>query len=390
MPEGGLGRNLARGDEAPISPCMILARRTLPLLALPALAHAQAGETVRTARGPVRIADWATGLEHPWGAAVLPDGRLLVTERPGRLRLVTPDGRVSPPLPGVPPVLAEGQGGLLDIALLPGGRELFLSTATLVEGGAVTRLWRGRLGAAGLEGVQPVLDATPAQARGRLHYGGRMAVSPDGAHLFLCTGERNEDRLRAQRLDDLAGKILRLTRDGTVPRDNPFAGRPGARAEIWSFGHRNPQGIAFHPGTGTLFSAEFGPLGGDELNVIRPGRNYGWPLATTGREYSGRAIAGAQPRVAGFEDAVRHWEPSISPSGIGFAPPGGFWRGDLFLACQSPPGLVRLPMTGDAPGEEERLFWGKVRMRHVVFAPDGAMLILTDEERGRILRVTPA
>ena len=371
----------------------MIARRTLPLLAIPALARAQGGlhggEVVPTGRGPVRAADWATGLEHPWGAALLPDGRLLVTERPGRLRIVSPDGAVSAPLPGVPPVLAEGQGGLLDVVLHRDGT-VFLSGAALLEGGAVTRLWRARLGRAGLEGVEPILDATPAQARGRLHYGGRMCLSPDGAHLFLCTGERNEDRMRSQRLDDLAGKILRLTSAGQVPRDNPFAGRADARGEIWSYGHRNPQGIAFHPGTGTLFSAEFGPLGGDELNVILPGRNYGWPLATTGREYSGRAIRGAAPAVPGFEAPLRHWEPSISPSGIAFAPAAGFWRGDLFLACQSPPGLVRLPMQGDAPGEEERLFWNKLRMRHVVFAADGAMLILTDEARGRIIRVVPA
>jgi len=376
-------------DKAGNLASLLAALERAEAAALPALAHAQEG-VVPTGRGPVRITDWATGLENPWGAAFLPDGRLLVTERPGRLRLVAPDGAVSAPLPGVPPVLAEGQGGLLDVLLLPDGRHLFLSAAAMLEGGAVTRLWRARLGRQGLEDAAPVLDATPAQGRGRLHYGGRMCLSPDGAHLFLTTGERNEDRMRAQRLDDLAGKVLRLTAQGQVPHDNPFAGRAGARAEIWSLGHRNPQGIAVNPPTGTLFSAEFGPLGGDELNIIRPGRNYGWPLATTGREYWGGQIADGRSTGPGIEDAVRHWTPAISPSGIAFAPAGGFWRGDLFLACQAPPGLVRLPMQGDAPGEEERLFWNKVRMRHVVFAPDGAMLILTDEARGRILRVVPA
>ncbi|MCW8087069.1 PQQ-dependent sugar dehydrogenase [Sabulicella glaciei] len=371
---------------------MTMLRRSLPLLLAPALARAQDATAVRTGRGAVRVTEWASGLSHPWGAALLPDGGLLVTERPGRLRYVAPDGRVSAPLAGAPPVVAEGQGGLLDVAVPPDfarSREVFLSAATLVEGGALTRLWRARLGQAGLEALTPVLDAAPAQPSGRQHYGSRVLVSPDNAHLFMTTGDRNQDRERAQRPGDLAGKVLRLTRDGRVPADNPFVGRQGARGEVWSLGHRNPQGLAFNPATGSLILAEFGPRGGDELNLIQPGRNYGWPLVTTGREYWGGQIAGGRTAGPGFTDPIRFWTPAVSPSGIAFAPRDGFWRGDLFMACLNPSGLLRLPMQGDVPGEEERLLWNQVRMRQVVFAADGALLILTDENRGRILRVTP-
>ncbi|HZH45798.1 MAG TPA: PQQ-dependent sugar dehydrogenase [Roseococcus sp.] len=376
-------------------------------LAAPGLARAQAAETVRTGRGPVRVSVFAEGLERPWGAAFLPDGRLLVTERPGRLRLVGPDGRVSAPLAGAPPVEAAGQGGLLDVAVPPdfaATREVFLSAAALVQGGsaaggqggsaageagALTRLWRATLGPDGLQDLRAMLDAAPAQPRGRMHYGSRIAISPDNAHIFMSTGDRNEDRSRAQRPDDLAGKVLRLTRDGRIPRDNPFFGKAGARGEVWTLGHRNPQGIAFNPATGSLLTAEMGPRGGDELNLILPGRNFGWPTVSYGREYWGGAIAGGRTSAPEVSEPLRFWTPSVSPSGMAFAPANGPWRGDLFLACLNPAGLLRIPMEGDAPGAEERLLWGKQRMRQVVMAPDGALLILTDAERGQILRVAP-
>ncbi|MCX8133558.1 MAG: PQQ-dependent sugar dehydrogenase [Roseococcus sp.] len=360
------------------------------LAAAPAIAQA---EIIATGRGPMRLSVFAEGLERPWGGGFLPDGRLIVSERPGRVRLIAPDGRLSAPLAGVPPVEPGGQGGLLDLQPAPDVArtgEVFFAASALVEGGALTRLWRARLVGERLEGAAPVLDATPAQARGRLHYGGRIAFSPDGRHLFLTTGDRNEQRERAQRGEDLAGKIIRLTREGTIPPDNPFLGRPGWRGEIWTLGHRNPQGLAFHPLTGSLFCAEFGPRGGDELNLVEPGRNYGWPLATHGREYWGGAIAGGRTSGPGLTDPVRVWTPSISPSGIAFAPPAGPWRGDLLLACLNPPGLLRLEMAGDRPGAEERLLWGRSRLRQVIVAPDGALLALTDEAQGRILRLAPA
>jgi glucose/arabinose dehydrogenase len=375
---------------------MTLPRRPLiaALLATPGIARAQS-EAERSERGPFRWRVLAAGLENPWGGGFLPDGRLLVSERAGRARLMAPDGTLSPPLPGLPEVVAEGQGGLLDLQPAPDfatTSEVFFTSATLVEGGVLTRLSRARLTPAGFEAVRPVLDATPAQERGRLHYGGRLAFSPDGAHLFLTTGERNNSRERAQKLNDLAGKVIRLTRQGEIPRDNPFVGQVGLRGEIFTYGHRNPQGIAFNPATGSLFVAEFGPRGGDELNLILPGRNFGWPDVTYGREYSGRQIAGGRTSGPGLTEPVRQWTPSVSPSGINFAPAHAqpLWRGALYIACLNTPGLLRLQMEGDAVVAEERLLWGRARMRQVLFAPDGGLLILTDESRGRVLRLDAA
>ena len=342
-----------------------------------------------------RVETFATGLENPWGAAVLPDGRMLVTERPGRLRLVGRDGRLSPPLAGVPQVEAAGQGGLLDIALAPDfarTREVYLCQAALVPGGALTRLVRARLSrdARALQRLRPILDATPPQANGRNHYGCRIAFGRDGA-LFLSTGERNETKLRAQRLSDLGGKVLRLGRDGAPLRDNPFAGRAGARAEIYTYGHRNPQGLAINPWTGSLWEAEFGPLGGDEINILRPGRNYGWPVVTHGRDYDGTAIGEGASRPD-MEEAIHVWLPSISPSGIAFYTGSAFpaWRGSLFVAALNPPGLVRLSTEGDRVTGEERLLTDGPRLRQVVQGPEGALYLLTDEAEGRILRLVPA
>lgn len=373
-------------------------RRTALALAfvLPLAAQAQEGEVVRSEAATFRLSTFATGLERPWGAALLPDGRLLVTERPGRLRVVGTDGAVSAPLGGVPPVEAARQGGLLDVALAPdfaATRELFLCHAMLVQGGALTRLTRARLAAdsSRLEAVEPVLDAAPPQASGRMHYGCRIAFGRDG-HLFLSTGDRFAVKERAQRLDDLAGKVLRLTRDGRVPADNPFVGRQGARPEIWSYGHRNPQGLALNPWTGSLWEAEFGARGGDEVNLIRPGANYGWPIVSHGVDYDGSPIGTGRQAAPGLVEPIFHWTPSVSPSGIAFYDGSAFpaWRGSLFLAALNPPGLVRLATEGDRViGEERLLFDRRIRMRDVVVAADGALLILTDEARGRILRLSP-
>lgn len=362
-------------------------------LAAPASLRAQEpGEVIRSERGALRIRVLTEELQRPWGGGFLPDGRLLLSERPGRARLMSPDGRLSAPLPGLPEVLAEGQGGLLDLQPAPDfatTSEVFFTSATMVEGGALTRLSRARLTAQGLEGARPVLDCGPAQARGRLHYGGRIAFAPDGRHIFLTTGDRNEERERAQKLNDLAGKVIRLTREGQIPRDNPHFGRPGLRGEIWSHGHRNPQGIAFDPATGALILAEHGPRGGDEINLIEPGRNFGWPGVSYGREYSGLRIAGGQTSGPGITEPLRHWVPSVSPSGINFAPPHAqaLWRGALWLACLNTPGLLRVEMANGVVTGEERLLWGRTRLRQVLFSPDGALLLLTDETRGRVLRL---
>lgn len=366
-------------------------------LLTPGCASAQPEGVVQSERARFRISTFATGLQNPWGAAVLPDGRLLVTERPGRMRLVGTDGSVSAPLSGVPPVEASGQGGLLGIALAPDfatTREIFLCQAALVPRGALTRLVRARLlpDASGLEAVQTVLDAGPPQFRGRNHFGCRIVFDRQG-HLFLSTGERNEGS-RAQDLSDLAGKVIRLTRDGRIPHDNPFLGRPGARGEIWSYGHRHPQGLALNPWTGSLWEAEFGPLGGDEVNLIRPGANYGWPLVSDGLTYGGSPIGSGQRSGEGITDPIAAWRPgnNFSPSGIAFYDAAAFpdWRGSLFIAALNPPGLVRLTTDGDrVTGEERLLFDRRIRMRDVVVARDGALLILTDERAGRILRLTP-
>lgn len=375
-----------------------MTRRILLALALllPLGARAQEGEVVRSQAATFRLTTFATGLERPWGAALLPDGRLLVTERPGRLRLVERNGQVSSPLGGVPQVEARGQGGLLDIALAPDfqtTQQVYLCHAALVEGGALTRLVRARLSpdASALEEVTPLLDATPAQPSGRNHYGCRIVFAPDG-RLFLSTGDRFDDKMRAQRLDDLAGKVLRLDRDGRAVADNPFVGRQGARPEIYSYGHRNPQGLALNPWTGSLWEAEFGARGGDEVNIILPSRNYGWPLVSHGVDYNGSRIGTGQRTAPGVEDPLHFWTPSVSPSGMAFYDAEAFpgWRRSLFLGALNPPGLVRLSTEGDrVTGEERLLFDRRIRMRHVVVAQDGALLILTDEARGRILRLAP-
>jgi len=375
---------------------MPLARRPFiaALLATPALAQAQA-ELERSEGGAFRVRVLASDLENPWGGGFLPDGRLLLSERPGRARLMSPNGTLSAALAGLPEVVAEGQGGLLDIQPAPdfaASGDVFFASATLVEGGVLTRLSRARLSAGVFQAVQPVLDATPAQANGRLHYGGRIAFSPDGNHIFLTTGERNNNRERSQKLNDLAGKVIRLTRQGEIPRDNPFFGGPGQRGEIYSYGHRNPQGIAFNPATGSLLVAEHGPRGGDELNLVAPGQNFGWPEVSFGREYSGLRIAGGRTAGPGLAEPLRHWVPSVSPSGINFAPAHAqpIWRGALYIACLATPGLLRVNMEADRVVSEERLLWGRTRLRQVLFAPDGGLILLTDETRGRVLRLDAA
>lgn len=369
-------------------------RRTLLALTLLAAPAAAQQAPIASERATFRVTTVAQGLEHPWGAAFLPDGSMLVTERPGRLRRIGTDGRVSPPLAGVPQVEAGGQGGLLDVALAPDfarTREIFLCQAASVEGGALTRLVTARLSPAGdaLTGLRRILDATPAQSFGRLHYGCRIAFGRDG-HLYLSTGERNE-RARAQRMDDLAGKVIRLTRDGRVPADNPFVGQQGVRPEIWSYGHRHPQGLAVNPWTGSLWEAEFGPRGGDEINVIQRGANFGWPVVSHGREYWGPRISRdtAAPNIA---EPAHVWVPSVSPSGIAFYDGAAFpgWQRSLFVAALNTPGLVRLTTEGDRVTGEERLLWGQARLRNVVVGPDGRVYLLTDSPQGAVLRLDPA
>ncbi|WP_338664971.1 PQQ-dependent sugar dehydrogenase [Pararoseomonas sp. SCSIO 73927] len=353
-------------------------------------------EVVRSERAAFRVTDFATGLERPWGAAFLPDGRLLVTERPGRLRIVGRDGAVSAPVPGVPEVVAQGQGGLLDVALapdFPATQQVYFCLAGAAGGGALTRLATARFSAdmARLEGTTTLLDATPAQSSGRNHYGCRIVFAPDGK-LMLSTGDRYTDKERAQRLDDLGGKVLRLERDGRPAEGNPFIGRAGARPEIFTYGHRNPQGLTINPATGSAIEIEFGARGGDEVNRLRAGANYGWPLVSYGTDYDGSPIGTGQASAPGIEEPLRHWTPAVSPSGGNFYAGGAFpgWRGNLFVSALRTPGLVRLTMDGDRVVGEERLLWGRTRLRHVLPGPDGLLYILTDETQGRVIRLEPA
>jgi len=369
------------------------------LLALPALAQdALRSPSPDPVKLPARAIDVARGLVHPWGLAFLPDGRMLVTERPGRLRLVAPDGRLSDPLAGVPEVAAGGQGGLLDIALSPrfaqdrlvylSFSEPGLSFSQPGPGGASTAVARGRLGERGLEGTQVVWRQQP-KVSSTFHWGSRLVFRPDGT-LFVTLGDRLSDREAAQDLAVTLGKIVRINADGSIPRDNPFVGRDGVRPEIWSYGHRNVQAAALDA-TGRLWTVEHGARGGDELNQPQAGRNYGWPIITYGVDYSGARIGVGTSRP-GMEQPVYYWDPVIAPSGAVFYTGDRFraWRGDLFVGSLQPGRLVRLRLAdGRVVLEERYVVDPGERIRDVRQGPDGLIYLLTDNPQGRIVRLEP-
>jgi glucose/arabinose dehydrogenase len=336
----------------------------------------------------------ARGLDHPWGMAFLPDGRLLVTEKPGRLRIVTAQGQVSEPIAGLPQVDARNQGGLLDVALSPGFRRdrlVYFSYAEPREGGNGTAVARGRLSEDGtrLEQVGPIFHELPTM-ESTMHFGGRLVFAPDGK-LFVTLGERSilPGRVQAQDLNSDFGKIVRIEPDGSVPRDNPFVGKPGARPEIWSWGHRNVQAAALD-GKGRLWEIEHGTRGGDELNRPEAGKNYGWPIAAYGIEYKGGPIGEGRTQAPGTEQPLYYWDPVIAPSGMLFYSGAMFpeWRGNVFVGGLKSQGLVRLVLDGDRVTGEERLPMG-ARVRDVEQGPDGALWVLTDEADGKLIRVTP-
>ena len=344
----------------------------------------------------VRVEVVARGLETPWGLAFLPDGRMLVTERPGRVRIVSRDGKLSRPLSGVPKVAATGQGGLLDIALKPDferSRLVYISYAEPRDGRSNgTAVARARLvGAPGeerLEDVEVIFRQEPSH-RGGLHFGSRLVFAPDGK-LFVTLGERFEMRF-AQDLGRHWGKVVRLEPDGTVPADNPFVGKEGARPEIWSYGHRNAQAAAIHPGTGILWLVEHGPRGGDEVNIVERGANYGWPVVGYGIDYSGAKIHLAPSR----QDMVApmyYWVPSIAPSGMAFYTGDVFpaWRGNLLVGALAGQALHRLVLDGARVVAEEVLLADRnARIRDVRQGPDGAVWLLSDAGSGSVLRITP-
>ena len=344
--------------------------------------------------GVMEVTEVARGLEHPWAMTFLPDGSLLVTERAGRLRKVGTDGSISAPLAGVPTVFAEGQGGLLDVALSPNfanDQRVYLSYAEPGENGSAgTAVAYGTLGAAGLENLKVIYQQQPKLV-GPNHFGSRLAFDGQG-HLFISQGERN-DRPTSQKLDMLQGKLVRLDLEGNIPKGNPFVGQAGARPEIWSYGHRNMQGMAIDPRTGKLWQSEHGPRGGDEINLPQPGKNYGWPIITHGINYSGMRIPEAIGSAKeGMEPPYHVWEKSPGLSGMAFytGRPGNPWNDSLFLGSLAESNLIRLTLQGDKiVGEERLLKEAGERVRDVRVGPDDNLYVLTDEEDGKLLRIQP-
>lgn len=343
--------------------------------------------------GVVSVETVASGLEHPWGLDFLPDGRMLVTERTGRLRIVETDGRLRAPLAGVPAVQASGQGGLLDVAVDPdfaSTQLIYLTYAEPGEGGAGTSAARARLTDSALVDLQVIYRQRP-KVSGSGHFGSRIVFARDG-RLFITQGDRQSYRERAQDLTQGMGKIVRIERDGAIPADNPFVGHASAQPEIWSYGHRNLQGATLHPETGALWTVEHGARGGDELNHPEAGKNYGWPVITYGRDYSGLPIGEGTARE-GMEQPVYFWDPVIAPSGLAFYTGARYpaWRGSLFVGSLNPGGLVRLELRdGRVVNEERHLAELRERIRDVVQGPDGYLYLVTDSPSGRILRVVPA
>jgi glucose/arabinose dehydrogenase len=344
----------------------------------------------------------ASGLQNPWGMAFLPDGRMLVTEKPGRLRVVAADGTLSEPVTGLPQVDARGQGGLLDVAIDPAfatNRLIYWSYAEFVDGVVNnTAVARGRLveqAPFSVENVQVIFHQVPT-LKSAQHFGGRLVFRPDGT-LFVTLGDRSvpDGRVQAQRLDGLIGKIVRINLDGTVPKDNPFVGKQGVPPQMWSYGHRNVQAATLHPTTGELWEVEHGTRGGDEINIARAGKDYGWPTIAYGIEYQGAAITGGITAKEGMEQPLYYWDPVIAPSGMVFYTGSLFpaWKGNLFIGGMASTNLVRLTIDGERVVDEERLLTDlqpqRERIRDVRQGPDGAIYLLTDSPKGRMLKLVP-
>ncbi|MBB6094469.1 glucose/arabinose dehydrogenase [Povalibacter uvarum] len=357
------------------------------------LADAPRSPTPKSVDGPLKVNEIATGLKSPWGLALLPDGRMLVTERGGQLRIVAKDGKVSAPLGGVPAVAAKGQGGLLDVTLSPSfatDNLIYLSYSEPGEDGtAGTSVARARLGDTAIDSLQVIWRQTP-KTSGPNHFGSRIVFRNDGT-LFITTGDRFTERPKVQDLSTTIGKVVRINADGSIPADNPFVNRGGARPEIWSYGHRNSQAAALRS-DGTLWTVEHGAKGGDELNHPEAGKNYGWPVITYGVDYSGVKI-GEGTEKAGMEQPVYYWDPVIAPSGAAFYSGKAFpqWEGQLFVGSMNPGGLVRLELVdGKVASETRYLGERNERIRDVQVGADGYFYLITDNPTaGKLLQVVP-
>jgi len=359
----------------------------LPLFPLPV-----AAQTYRSDEHSFRVVKVVEGLEQPWSVAFLPDGRMLISEKAGRLRVVA-QGKLDPkPIEGLPQVTVHGQGGLHDVVPHPEFSKtslIYIAYAARGSDGVGTELARGRLAGYKLEDVQVLFRQSP-KGRGGNHFGGRIVFDREG-YVYLTLGDRGEPE-RAQRPDDHAGSVIRLHDDGRVPNDNPFNGKQGWKPEKFTLGNRNMQGAALHPQTGMLWTHEHGPQGGDEVNVMRPGVNYGWPVITYGVNYGIGTKIGEGARKEGMAQPLYYWVPSIAPSGMAFYTGDKFvrWKGDLFVGALRDQMLVRLRLDGEKVVSEERLLKGVLgRIRDVRVGPDGLIYVLTDESQGVLARLEP-
>lgn len=392
---GGDGEARQRGDAA-------LVPGGAPVETRPANAPDQKPAFAGQTRAPqmkanvaYEVSTYAEGLDHPWGLAFLPDGRLLVTERPGRLRIVGADGKLSAPVGGIPAVDARDQGGLLGIAVDPKFAEnglIYLAYAEPRQGGNGAAVARGRLTGNALTDVKVIFHMQPTLESTK-HFGGRLVFDRDG-HLYVTLGERSilEGRRQAQDLGSHFGKVVRITTDGAPVQGNPFIGRQGARPETFSLGHRNVLSAALHPETGELWEVEHGARGGDELNIVRAGKDYGWPTITYGIEYAGGKIGEGITQKAGMEQPIYYWDPVIAPAGMAFYTAEAFpaWKGSLFIGALAGKHVARLTLDGEKVVGEERLFTElNERIRDVVVGPDGALYLATDNTQGRVLKVAP-
>jgi len=369
----------------------------IPALALALLLFSLApltGAEIQTELERIEVEILSDQLAHPWSLAFLPDGRMLVTERPGRLRLFGADGRLDPrPIEGLPPVRGYGQGGLLDVVVHPDfaqNRRVYFSYAEQDPRGYGTAVAHGTLDGHRLNDVKVIFRLQPKTGR-TLHFGSRLVFDREG-YLFITLGDRGA-RHRAQDLGDHAGSLIRLHDDGSIPADNPFVGQNDVLPEIYSYGHRNMQGAALNPVSGQVWTHEHGPQGGDEINIPQPGRNYGWPVITYGAEYVTGFSIGEGTHKTGMEQPIYHWVPSIAPSGMAFYTGERFrnWQGDLFIGSLKFRLLVRLRLDGDKVVHEERLLEDELgRIRDVRQGPDGLIYLLTDADNGRLVRLRPA